>query len=132
MAPAGGCAGLKLLLDEMYDPQIARQLNRRRGIDAQGLGEARGIEDAAVFGLAQLQERAVVTENVSDFIPLAGRAVASGTGHHGLILTSNASFPRARPATTGAIVTALADLRRSGTELRGQIVWLQSKEPEAT
>jgi hypothetical protein len=125
VAAAGGCSGLRLLLDEMYDPQIARELKRLRGIDALELGELRGMPDAAVFGFAQFRECAVVTENIVDFVPLAGHAISSGAGHHGLILTSNASFPCARPSTTGAIVKALAALSRKNGDVRGQIIWLQ-------
>lgn len=116
---------MRLLLDEMFDPRIAAQLRRRRRFDVRELDDLRGAPDAAVFELAIAERRALLTENVPDFIPLATAATSSGRDHSGLILTSNRSFPRARPATTGAIVEALAALSRKRPDLTNQVVWLE-------
>lgn len=125
MAPALGSSRLKLLLDEIYDPRIAAQLRRRRGFDVRELGDLRGATDEAVFALATADGRALLTENVPDFVPLAVAAASAGRDHDGLILTSNGTFPRARPATAGAIVAALTTLARTGLDMTNQVVWLE-------
>ena len=109
----------------MYDPRILRDLGRRRDVDVRGIDEMRGADDATVFALAQRESRAVLTENVADFVPLANAAIGGGSGHHGLILTSNSSFPRARASTTDAIVKAVARLAKGREDLRDQMIWLQ-------
>lgn len=108
----------------MFGPEIARQLGRRRDLDALGCDAIRGFPDRAVFEFAIHDERAIVTENVPDFMALAKEAIAAGRTHHGLILTSNSSFPRARPSTTGAIVKALTHLAKSTPDQTNQMVWL--------
>lgn len=112
----------------MYDPEIALQLGRGRGLDVKGCDAIRGFPDRDVFEFAIHDKRAIVTENVPDFVILANEAIAAGRAHHGLILTSNRSFPRARRSTTGAIVKALALLAKSTPDLTNQMVWLQPSE----
>ncbi len=100
---------MRLLLDEMFPPTLAEQL-RARGHDVEAVKEHAGmisLPDAVLFGQAQGQRRAVVTENVSDFVRLDGEYRARGQSHFGLVLTSNATFPRGQPATVGALVSAL-------------------------
>ena len=87
---------MKLLLDEMWSPQIAHQL-RTRGHDVLAVAERpelRGQPDGQVFDAAQAEARATVTENVPDFRSLAATALAQGRTHAGLIFTSDRSFPR--------------------------------------
>ncbi len=88
---------------------------RRRGVDAVAVTERpelRGIPDPDVFAVAQEQQRAVVTENVRDFVPIANDHDARATAHHGLVLVHPAAFPRGNARTIGAMVTALAELCR--------------------
>ena len=124
MGAAHGRPCVRLLLDEMYDPAIAERLDKHRSIDARAIAELRGQPDAAVFAFATHDRRALVTENVADFVPLVQQAVSSRRDHSGVIFTSNRSFPRARPATTGAIVKALEKLAASKLDLTNQMLWL--------
>ena len=63
---------MKLLLDEMISSGVARGL-RRRELDAKAIQETpalRGLPDIEVFVAAQLEGRALVTENIADFAPI--------------------------------------------------------------
>ena len=100
---------MRLLVDEMYPPAIAEQL-RRRGHDVVAITERpelRSAEDAAVFAIAQESRRAVVTENVADFVPLADEADQRGAAHYGLVLVDPAKYPRGAQRTIGRMVRAL-------------------------
>lgn len=100
---------MRLLLDEMYPPAIAEQL-RSRGHDVAAVTERtelRALPDAAVFAEAQQQRRAVATENVADFIPLANQADQRGQPHFGLVLIDPSRYPRGARRTIGSLVKAL-------------------------
>jgi predicted nuclease of predicted toxin-antitoxin system len=121
---------VRLLIDEMFDPAIAKEL-RRRGHDAVSVAEiaaTRGVTDEEVFALAQEQGRAVVTESVPDFATLAGACAAAGRPHFGVIYTTNRKFPRARRSTAGRVVAALAQLLKEnedeGDERVSREMWL--------
>lgn len=106
---------MKLLLDEMYWPALAEQLIARGHdvIAANAHGHLSGIPDEEVFAAAQLEQRAVVTENVGDFIPIVQSYAAARTAHHGLVLVAPSAYPRDRAhkeVTLGALVTALYTL----------------------
>ncbi len=93
----------------MYPAVVGEQL-RRRGQDANAVTERlelRSLADSALFALAQQERRAIVTENVVDFVPLADAADQRGQPHHGLILIDPAKFPRGRRRTIGRLVTEL-------------------------
>ncbi len=103
---------MRLLLDEMYPPTIAAGL-RRRGVDAVAVTERpelRNLSDPEIFAAAQVERRAVVTENIRDFVPIANDCDARGVTHHGLVLVNPSAYPRGRRQTIGAMVTALAAL----------------------
>lgn len=93
-------------------------------VAAQEDEELRVATDAEVWAWAQAQQRAVVTEAAKDFLPLAS---ASGGDHFGLILTSNASFPRHQARFVGELVSALdrLHLARPGNDLSGWVHWLR-------
>ncbi|MHB8576790.1 MAG: DUF5615 family PIN-like protein [Dehalococcoidia bacterium] len=114
---------MKLLLDEMWPPEAAVQL-RQRGHDVVSVAERsdlRGRPDTVVFAVAQQEGRAVVTENVADFRPLARDVILRGHLHPGLILTTNKSFPRHDPRTLGRLINALDGLlSRSGDMAVGE------------
>lgn len=102
---------MRLLLDEMFDHEIARQL-RRRGHDAVAVterGDLRSRPDAEVFATAQQEWRAVVTENVDDYFDLDALYRARGEEHHGLVLTTGRRFPRGH-RDIGPLVRALDEL----------------------
>jgi hypothetical protein len=69
----------------MFPSLIARDL-RARGHDAISVHESpgRGTSDQHVFDFARSEVRAVVTENVRDYRPLAGALLFTGEGHAGL------------------------------------------------
>ncbi len=96
----------------MFPAWIAERL-RERGHDVVAVLERPdlvGTPDHEVRATAQRERQAVITENVSDFRPLAHAVVAAGGVHHGLILTSNRQFPRGRTETAGRVLGAVAAL----------------------
>jgi Domain of unknown function (DUF5615) len=99
---------VKLLLDEMLFPVIAREL-LARGHDVQpvaGHPERESLSDPDALALARSQQRAVVTNNVRDFRPLHVEAVLpGGPGHYGMIFMPG-SYRRTK-SDTGRIITAL-------------------------
>jgi hypothetical protein len=96
----------------MYPAAIAEQL-RRRGHDASAVTERielRSLPDAAILAIAQKERRAVVTENIVDFVPLGDATEQRGTLHQGLVLVDPAKFPRGNPRITGRMVRELLKL----------------------
>jgi len=87
---------LKLLLDEMYTAAVAEQL-RQRDHDVIAVAERadlRGTPDEDLLAWARTEDRALVTDNQRDFIPIHHRWIAANHDHRGLILTTNRRFPR--------------------------------------
>jgi len=116
----------RLLLDEMFSDDIAEQLC------AKGFDVISVVADAAVVGLpddqvltyATTEERALVTANIKDFVPLDGRYRAAGQSHAGLILVSTKTFSQNRGFAT-AITTAVAALLSGTTKIQsGQVLFL--------
>jgi predicted nuclease of predicted toxin-antitoxin system len=66
-----------------------------------------GETDEAVWAAAIADDRALVTENVSDFRRIEAVALAGGEPTAQLILTTNRQYPRGDPATLGRLVRAL-------------------------
>ena len=91
----GGWTGcrktVRLLLDEMLSPAIARELCAR-GHDAQAVAghpEWEALSDPQVMTLARTERRVIVTNNVRDYRPLHVEAVTpGGQGHFGMIFMS--------------------------------------------
>jgi len=114
---------VRLLLDEMYPLRIADEL-QRRGHDVLSVHErpGRGTPDSDVFEFASEAGRALVTENVRDFRPLASARLEAGNHHAGLVLTASRRWPRDRP---WAIIDALEGLlrRAAGQPIDGEL-WL--------
>jgi predicted nuclease of predicted toxin-antitoxin system len=79
---------VRLLLDEMLSPVIARELSVR-GHDVQAVAghpEREARCDPDVPALARTERRALVTSNIRDFRPLHVEAVLpGGPGHYGMI-----------------------------------------------
>jgi Domain of unknown function (DUF5615) len=106
---------LKLLLDEIYTAVVAEQL-RERNRDVIAVAERadlRGTPDEDLLDWAQSEDRALVTDNQRDCIPIHRGRIASGSDHRGLILTTNRRFPRGQPSTTGKLVVALEEFLRT-------------------
>ena len=100
---------MNLLLDEMHAPSIVGALREHSWDVAAVAAEAelRGISDEDLLAYAAVGERALVTENVGDFVPLATRWAGEGRAHSGLIFTNPRRFNRATLAYPGNLITAL-------------------------
>lgn len=101
---------MRLLLDEHYANEIAVEL-RRHGYDAVSVSERglKGIAGEPLLELASAEGRALVTNNVREFLAITANWVASGRHHCGLLLTSDASMPRGEQ-TVGVYVSCLREL----------------------
>ena len=79
---------LKLLLDEMLSPAIARTL-RARGYDVQAIKERpdlQGLADRDVVALARAEVRAIATCNLRDFRVIHSEfIIPGGPGHAGFV-----------------------------------------------
>jgi hypothetical protein len=119
---------VRLLLDEHYSPKIAEQL-RKRGHDVVSCAERddlRGLGDRDLWSRAVDERRALVSENVADFMPLVRAAAAAGERHFGVVFTSPRSLPRG-PGTVGLYVERLDGLlheRPAEDTLADQVSWL--------
>lgn len=104
---------MRALLDEQLSPEIAKQL-RQRGHDVIAVAERDdliGRNDRFLLEVASVEGRAVITNNIKDFRPLAAERLSRGQTHGGLILLPS-KRSRTRSAVdqlAGAIQTALED-----------------------
>ncbi len=122
---------MRLLLDEMISATVAAQL-RARGHDVVAvqdpeLGHLRGVDDCALLDHAAQSHRAVVTDNVPDFVRCHRRRVDRHTPHFGLLLFTNDTFPRHRhDAFVGQLLAALEDqlLTHTGDDDSSWVRWL--------
>lgn len=88
---------MRLALDNHFSPVIAAKL-RERGHDVMAAAEqgwARHSDEALLTG-CQREQRALLTNDVTDFTRLAREWAADGRSHAGLVFTSNASMPRSK------------------------------------
>jgi predicted nuclease of predicted toxin-antitoxin system len=116
----------RLLLDEMFSPQIASELVKR-GHDAVAVAaapELAGLPDEQILDWATSQRRCLVTENVKDHEVLRRAAAAQGRTHAGLLYCAARRFPRDR-RFAGVLVVALDKLLAAG-QLPGpdDVSWL--------
>lgn len=99
---------MKLLLDKMLSPAIAREL-RARGHDAEAVAghpDREALSDPEILALARAEHRALVTSNLRDFRPLHTEAIIlGGLGHYGMIFVPG-TYRRTK-ADNGKIVNAL-------------------------
>jgi predicted nuclease of predicted toxin-antitoxin system len=88
---------VKLLLDEMISPRIAREL-RAAGFDAQAIKadrpELEALPDREVLRRAAVERRALVTNDVLDFQLIHNQLLAAGEEHYGIVFTNDATMPR--------------------------------------
>jgi predicted nuclease of predicted toxin-antitoxin system len=119
---------LKLLLDEQFPPDIAKRL-RERDHDVVAVCERPDLisaEDETLLTLSTAEKRALLTNNVRDFVPIVTRWVGEGRSHYGLLLVSDRTLKRSRK-TIGAYVRAIdRALHEHPVQdaLRDQIRWL--------
>lgn len=99
---------MRLLLDEMLSPAIAREL-RKRGHDVLAIAEQAGwaaLSDPEVMALARTERRAIVTNNLRDYRALHAEAITpGGPGHFGMVFIPGGY--RRTKADIGRIVSAL-------------------------
>jgi hypothetical protein len=120
---------VRLCLDEHYAIQIAVAL-RERGREVTAISERpelRSLDDRPLLAVMQAERSALLTENVSDFMPLVHELAARDEDHWGLIFSSPVSMPRGS-GTIGVFVEALDRLllERPGEDgLLNQVWWLQ-------
>jgi predicted nuclease of predicted toxin-antitoxin system len=102
---------VKVLLDAHLSHQIA-QLLVERGHDAQAVTSrtdlADNTPDAQLMQIAHAEGRAMVTNNIKDFRPIAAHRITSGQGHAGLILVS--STTRRTKAANRPLADAIEEL----------------------
>jgi predicted nuclease of predicted toxin-antitoxin system len=90
---------VKALLDEQLSPQIAALL-RQLGHDVDAVADRpdlAGRSDTFIFAAACSENRAVITNNIKDFRPIAAQWLVQGRVHAGLIL-----LPSSRTRTRAA------------------------------
>jgi hypothetical protein len=130
----GSDRGVRLLLDEHFSPEIARQL-RARGHDVIAVKEHPeliGRSDRVHFASMPEQRRAIVTQDLGDFRPLLAEAMRAATKTYGLVcVPARVSLSR---KAIGQVVEALERLLRQhpGDEdliARGGEVWLPDEDP---
>jgi predicted nuclease of predicted toxin-antitoxin system len=115
---------VRLLLDEMFSPSIAREL-RRRGHDVVAVKERADLIGASDRELARrmsAESRAIVTSDVDDFGELATRFAASGEVHYGMLFTSDRTLPRTRAGIPAIVelLDALLDEHRADDAYRNR------------
>ncbi|MGI9185979.1 MAG: DUF5615 family PIN-like protein [Gaiellales bacterium] len=117
-----------IALDEMFSPEIARQL-RDRGHDAISVHERadlRGAPDGAIFSAMQREQRVIVTNNHGHFATLLSAAIADDEPCHGALFTADRSLPRSKSGIPLLVATLDAYLaEHAGTlVVPGTVAWL--------
>jgi hypothetical protein len=107
---------VKVLLDEQLSVEIAREL-RRRGHDVEAVTERADLvraSDERLLEAAAQEDRAVVTNNLRHFRPIAHQCLAQGKQHAGLILLPSRRA-RSRDAT-GRLADAIEAVMRANSK----------------
>jgi predicted nuclease of predicted toxin-antitoxin system len=116
---------VRAVLDEQLSPQIAVLL-RQAGCDVDAVADRAdlaGRSDRFVFEVACREDRAVVTNNIKDFRPLAAEWLAQGRAHAGLILLPS-TRTRTR-STIAAVAAAIGNVLRDHPDgLSGSERWI--------
>ena len=100
---------MRAILDEQLSPQIAVLL-RQADHDVDAVADREdlaGCSDRIILEVACSEGRAVVTNNIKDFRPLAAEWLAQGRVHAGLIL-----LPSTRTQTRSAIAAVAAAIEK--------------------
>lgn len=90
---------MRVLLDEMISPRIAREL-RARDHDAVAIKSDRpdlmSRRDREIVRRMATERRVIVTNNVKDYRPIHDRFLAGGEDHYGMVFTFDDTMPRNR------------------------------------
>lgn len=102
---------MRLVLDEHFPAEIARQLRGRAWdvVTARELVAGEDRSDGELLRRASEAGRAIVTEDVVDFVELHRAAILTGRRHAGIVFTSWRRFPRTKRGI-GRLVSALEAL----------------------
>ncbi|MGH2405989.1 MAG: DUF5615 family PIN-like protein [bacterium] len=119
---------MRLWLDEMISAEVARQL-RQMGYDVAAAQEhenswAWGLDDVEQLKAAVNQERALVSYNLRDFIPLSQQWAEEQRTHWGIVLIHARTIA---PNDIGGLVRHLAQLLATYTkddDLRDRVLFL--------
>jgi predicted nuclease of predicted toxin-antitoxin system len=107
---------VKLLLDEMISPKIARELRSRGDFDVQAIKGDRpdleAVADREIVRRIVAEQRTLVTNDVLDFQLIHNQMLAAGEEHYGLIFTSDSTMPRNK-ASIPLWVQALTELLKA-------------------
>lgn len=95
----------------MHAPSVADKLTGESFdvVAVAALPELRGMSDEELLTYATTGRRALVTENVADFMPLATQWVGEHKTHSGLVFTNPRRFNRATLAYPGNLIAALRE-----------------------
>ena len=120
---------MKLLLDEMISPRVAREL-RNKGFDVVAVKADRpeweALPDREILRHAAAEGRALVSNDVLDFQLIHNRMMGEGHGHYGIVFTDDAAMPRNK-ASIPLWVKALGsflEANRDEETLRNRIAFL--------
>ena len=116
---------MRALLDEQLSPQIGVVL-RAAGYDVLAVADRQdilGCSDRIVFETASREVRALVTNNIKDFRPLAAEWLATGRIHPGLILLPSGRT-RTRSAVPALAAAVEAILRANPDGIAGGERWV--------
>lgn len=120
---------MKLCLDEHYSKQIAADL-RDRDHDVHSVKERPeliGLGDGQLWASMQEEHRALLTENVGDFMPIVTHAAEVANDHWGVVFSNPRSMPRGA-GTIGVFVGAIDVLMRDHpgeNDFLNRMHWLQ-------
>jgi hypothetical protein len=118
---------VKLLIDEMWTPEVAHQLHER-GFDVISVHTNQQLQsksDSVLLSYAIREGRAIVTENIDDFREIAAQELRAGRSHPGLVFTTRATFDRGGSRAIGNLVLALEGLLESEIDLTNLELWLR-------
>jgi len=116
---------VRAILDEQLSPQIAMLL-RKAGYDVDAVADREDLvrrNDRFILEAACREGRAVVTNNIKDFRPLAAEWLAQGRVHAGLILLPSTGT-RTRHAIASVAAAIENVLRDHPDGLRGSERWI--------
>ncbi len=90
---------MKLLLDEMISPRVAREL-REHGHDVHAVKKDRpdlaSRSDREIVRQMAAERRAIVTNDIADFHTIHDRFLATEEEHSGMIFTFDTTMPRTK------------------------------------
>jgi hypothetical protein len=118
---------VRLVLDNHYAAVVAARL-RNAGFEVSTAHELQSsdFDDEQLLEHCAGSGHALLTSNAVDFVPIARMWQAQGLAHAGLVLTSDATFPRHR-AAVGALIGAIAALMSAhpaDNALADRVIWL--------